>query len=110
MMRADWIIIRWKRCVNARCVRSRKAKARKSYDFRAFAFLDLTHRAFTQRFQRMMIQSARIIFLHTESESLNTGTVNKSRYTYELINKLRGSHDAIFRSLRTGDTCSRDLL
>jgi hypothetical protein len=34
----------------------------------------------------MMIQSARIIFLHTGSESLNTGTVNKSRYTYELIN------------------------
>jgi hypothetical protein len=55
-------------------------------DLRAFAFLDLTHRAFTQRFQRMMIQSARIIFLHTGSESLNTGTVNKSRYTYELIN------------------------
>src|SRR5450631_4037239 len=46
-------------------------------DFRAFAFLDLTHRAFTQRFQRMMIQSARIIFLHTRSESLNTCTVNK---------------------------------
>jgi hypothetical protein len=36
----------------------------------------------------MMIQSARIIFLHTGSESLNTGTVNKSRHTYELINKL----------------------
>jgi hypothetical protein len=33
-----------------------------------------------------MIQSARIIFLHTGSESLNTGKVNKSRYTYELIN------------------------
>jgi hypothetical protein len=40
----------------------------------------------------MMIQSARIIFLHTESESLNTGTVNKSRYTYELINKLQGNN------------------
>jgi hypothetical protein len=33
-----------------------------------------------------MIQSARIIFLHTGSESLNTCTVNKSRHTYELIN------------------------
>jgi hypothetical protein len=27
--------------------------------------------------------------LHTGSESLNTGTVNKSRYTYELINTKR---------------------
>ena len=55
---------------------------------RAFAFLDLTHRAFTQRFQRMMIQSACIIFLHTGSESLNTCTVNKSRYTYELFSNI----------------------
>ena len=46
-------------------------------DFRAFTFLDLTHRAFTQRLQRMMIQSARIIFLHPQNESFNNCTVNK---------------------------------
>jgi len=55
-------------------------------NFRAFTFLDLTHRAFTQRFQRMMIQSARIIFLHPQNESFNNCIVNKSRPTYELIN------------------------
>jgi Glycosyl hydrolase 108 len=52
----------------------------------------------------MMIQSARIIFLHTGSESLNTCTVNKSRHTYELINikhknasiSLVGRREAVF--------------
>jgi hypothetical protein len=35
----------------------------------------------------MMIQSARIIFLHPQNESFNNCIVNKSRPTYELINK-----------------------
>jgi hypothetical protein len=34
----------------------------------------------------MMIQSARIIFLHPQNESFNNCIVNKSRPTYELIN------------------------
>jgi hypothetical protein len=34
-----------------------------------------------------MIQSARIIFLHPQNESFNNCIVNKSRPTYELINK-----------------------
>ena len=46
-------------------------------DFRAFTFLDLTHRAFTQRLQRMMIQPARIIFLHPQNKSFNNCIVNK---------------------------------
>jgi hypothetical protein len=35
----------------------------------------------------MMIQSARIIFLHPQNESFNNCKVNKSRPTYELINR-----------------------
>jgi hypothetical protein len=34
----------------------------------------------------MMIQSARIIFLHPQNESFNNCIVNKSRPTYELTN------------------------
>ncbi|HUZ90909.1 MAG TPA: hypothetical protein VMU78_03260, partial [Methylocella sp.] len=47
-------------------------------DFRAFALLHLTHRAFAQRFQCLMIQSARIIFSHVQSASFNICIVNKN--------------------------------
>jgi hypothetical protein len=39
----------------------------------------------------MMIQSARIIFLHPQNESFNNCIVNKSRPTYELIQVLRAN-------------------
>jgi hypothetical protein len=59
--------------VNRRSVQPKNA----GYGFWAFALLHLTHRAFAQRFQRLMIQSARIILSHTQNESFNTCIVNK---------------------------------
>ena len=59
--------------VNRRSVQPKNA----GDGFWAFALLHLPHRAFAQRFQRLMIQPARIIFPHTRSESFNNDIVNK---------------------------------
>ena len=65
-------------------------------DFRAFTFLDLTHRAFTQRLQRMMIQSARIIFLHATKSIIQQ---LHSQQKVDLLDLLSNSHVAPPRNI-----------